>query len=301
MALAVVFPGQGSQKVGMGKELDSELFEQADAILGYKLSDITFNGPSETLELTQNTQPALLTHSYALWNLLKTKRTDITPKYFAGHSLGEYTAILAAGGFEFKDALKAVHNRGKFMQNAVPVGVGGMAAIIGADKHCVERACKVLSTPGSIVEPANFNSDSQIVVAGSLDAIDRLIEKAMEFDIKKVIKLQVSAPFHSSMMKQAEINMKEYLKDVMINELKTPILNNSDNEFETSPEEVRSSLARQITSPVNWVAMVKKLIAFGATRFIEVGSGSVLTGLIKKIDKTVECTNLSTLEDISKL
>ncbi len=302
MATAIIFPGQGSQAVGMGKDLmstkASEYFRMADEYLGYELSRLMFDGPEDELRLTKNTQPALLTHSIALWSLMKDK---VRPSYFAGHSLGEYTALVAAGGLDFEDAVRAVNRRGIYMQEAVPVGTGGMLAVLGADDRAIEAVCAEVSMKGSVVEPANYNCAGQVVVAGETKALERFTVMMKERGAKRIIPLPVSAPFHSSLMQPARERMAEYLVNIKISPLHTPVVNNVDVAVESEPSVVLDSLVRQITGAVRWSQLVQKLISMGITRFIEVGQGSVLTGLVKKTDKDVETMNVSTLEDIGKL
>jgi [acyl-carrier-protein] S-malonyltransferase len=286
----------------MGRDLlktqAADLFGIADRQLGYSLSDIMFSGPDDLLVLTENAQPALLTHSYALWTLLKDK---IKPDYFAGHSLGEYTAVLAAGGFPFETAVATVHNRGKFMQMSAPLGEGGMLAVIGSSNSDIEAACKEASIPGETVQPANYNAPSQTVVSGYSVALDRFADIMKEKGAKRLIPLAVSAPFHSCLMETTKDQMEIYLSKVTINKLSVPVINNVDAKIEKEPEEVRSALVRQITGSVKWLQSVEALVQAGVTKFIEVGCGNVLTGLIKKINKNVECINISTVEDIGKL
>lgn len=302
--IAVVFPGQGSQYVGMGKDFhdkyptSKEFFEKADKTLNYKLSDIIFNGPEDELKLTFNTQPALLTVSIAIWAIIKDK---INPDFFAGHSLGEYSAVVAAGGMSFEDAVLAVHNRGKFMQEAVPVGTGAMAAVLAMEESVIIETCNEISKDGFIVEPANFNSDAQIVVAGHAEAVDKFIERIKEKGGRKVVKLPVSAPFHCSLMKPAEEKMADYLKNVSINDLKTPIYNNVYADIELKAEEVKNNLIKQVSSPVRWTELVRNMVKNGVDTVFEVGAGNVLTGLIKKIDKNIKCYNISTINDVETL
>ena len=302
MATAVVFPGQGSQIVGMGTDLlttsAGTVFEHADLALGYPVTKIMFEGPEETLRLTQNTQPALLTHSIALWTLIKDK---IKPSYFAGHSLGEYTALVAASGIAFEDAVKAVHNRGKFMQEAVPVGTGGMMAVLGAADSDVEAVCKEISAPDCVVEPANYNSDGQIVVAGHLAALEKFSIVMKERGAKRIAALPVSAPFHCSLMKPAQERMAKYLDGMKILPLAVPVLNNVDACVENEPAEVKDALVRQMSGAVRWTQLIRTFVTLGITRVIEVGAGSVLTGLIKKIDRNISCVNISVFDDIKKV
>jgi [acyl-carrier-protein] S-malonyltransferase len=306
MSTGVIFPGQGSQYVEMGKDFyDSyqaakAIFEKADSALGFSLSDIIFNGPEETLTLTYNAQPALLTTSIAIFEIIKDKIYNITG--YAGHSLGEYTAVVAAGGMAFEDAVKAVHNRGKFMQEAVPVGAGGMLAVIGAKRDSILQMCEDISKETqSILEPANFNSSAQTVLAGNMQAIEMALEKYRGYGIKRAIKLPVSAPFHCSLMKPAAENMQNYLKDVNVNDLNTPVYSNVDAKKEKKADTVRENFVKQIASPVLWEDLVLNMVADGVENFIEVGAGSVLTGLMKKVDRKINCINISKTDDLGKL
>lgn len=303
MSIAVVFPGQGSQSVGMGKDLMAHeqakaLFAAADKALGYSISTIMFEGPEDQLKLTQNTQPALLLHSIALWQLIADK---VKPAYFAGHSLGEYSALVAAGGIDALEAAKAVHNRGKFMQSAVPVGLGGMMAVLGSANEAVEAVCKEISAADAVVEPANYNSDGQVVVAGHLAALEKFAPVMKERGAKRVIPLPVSAPFHCSLMRPARVEMEKYLSTLKINTLKTPVMNNIDAKLEQAEQDVRNALIRQMDGAVRWSQSVQELVKLGVDTFIEVGAGAVLSGLIKKIDKNVNCINISSAADLAKL
>ncbi len=304
MAVAVVFPGQGSQFVGMGKdffdksEKSKSFFKEADDSLGYSLSKIMFEGSQDELRLTQNTQPALLTMSAVVWNEIKDK---VKPDFFAGHSLGEYSAVYAAGGLSFTDAVKAVHNRGKFMQNAVAVGVGAMAAVLGLKDEEVITACKEFSKEGAIVEPANFNCDGQIVIAGHAAVFEEFTEILKSKGAKRVVSLPVSAPFHCSLMKKAQEDMEKYFESVTFSDLKIPVVNNIDATIEEKASDVKDAFIRQISGSVKWTESVKYMISKGVDTFIEAGAGAVLTGLIKKIDKNVTCINISSIDDLSKL
>ena len=304
MSVAVVFPGQGSQFVGMGKDFYDkfdevkEFYSNADKALGYSLSDIMFNGPENDLKLTQNTQPALVTMSASIWSLIKDK---VQPSFFAGHSLGEYSAVYASGGLSFEETVKAVHNRGKFMQSAVPVGAGAMSAVLGLDEDTVSTVCAGISKANFIVEPANFNCPGQVVIAGSADAVAQAGEELKTAGAKRVVPLPVSAPFHCSLMQPAKDAMAEYLNNITINDLNIPIMNNVDAAVEKTGADVKNALIRQVAGTVKWTQSVENMIAAGVTTFIEVGAGSVLTGLIKKINKTVETINISTVDDLGKL
>ena len=304
MSIAVVFPGQGSQFVGMGKdfydkyETCREFFTNADKALGYSLSEIMFNGPEDELKLTQNTQPALVTMSAAVWSLVKDK---VQPAFFAGHSLGEYSAVYASGGLSFEETVKAVHNRGKFMQSAVPVGVGAMSAVLGLDEAAVSKVCAEISKEGFIVEPANFNCPGQVVIAGNKEAVEKAGEELKTAGAKRVVPLPVSAPFHCSLMKPAKDAMAEYLKNTTINTLHTKVVNNIDAAEALNGEDVKNALISQVAGTVKWTQSVEYMISQGVTKFIEVGAGSVLTGLIKKIDRNVETINISSVDDLGKL
>lgn len=299
--IAVVFPGQGSQFVGMGKDFYEKyteirkIFDKADEVLGYSLTSIMFEGPEEELKLTSNTQPALLTMSIGIWELVK---NNIKADFFAGHSLGEYSALVAAGGISFEDAVLAVHNRGKFMQEAVPVGVGTMAAVMGASDELVADVCKASSVDGFVVEPANFNCPGQIVVAGNTEAVNLFCGKIKEAGAKRALILPVSAPFHCSLMKPAAEKMAEYLKKIKINDLSTPVYNNVDAVKETEASVVYDALVRQVANPVLWTKSVYQMTADGVSLFYEVGAGKVLNGLVKKINKEVEVKNIGTVADI---
>ena len=304
MSIAVVFPGQGSQFVGMWKdfydkyETCREFFTNADKALGYSLSEIMFKGPEDELKLTQNTQPALVTMSAAVWSLVKDK---VQPAFFAGHSLGEYSAVYASGGLSFEETVKAVHNRGKFMQSAVPVGVGAMSAVLGLDEAAVSKVCAEISKEGFIVEPANFNCPGQVVIAGNKEAVEKAGEELKTAGAKRVVPLPVSAPFHCSLMKPAKDAMAEYLKNTTINTLHTKVVNNIDAAEELNGEDVKNALISQVAGTVKWTQSVEYMISQGVTKFIEVGAGSVLTGLIKKIDRNVETINISSVDDLGKL
>lgn len=304
MSIAVVFPGQGSQFVGMGKDFYDkfescrEFFTNADKALGYNLSEIMFNGPEDELKLTQNTQPALVTMSAAVWSLIKDK---VKPSFFAGHSLGEYSAVYASGGLTFEETVKAVHNRGKFMQSAVPVGVGAMSAVLGLDEDKVSEVCSKISKANYIVEPANFNCPGQVVIAGNKEAVENAGEELKAAGAKRVVPLPVSAPFHCSLMEPAKQAMAEYFKNVTINTLNIPVVNNIDAALEQDGADVMDALIRQVAGTVKWNQSVQSMVTAGVTTFIEVGAGSVLTGLIKKIDRNVETINISSVDDLGKL
>ncbi len=290
--LAFIFPGQGSQHPGMGRDLTEKFqparaaFEHADAATGFKLSELCFNGPEEDLQLTMNTQPAILAVSVAAYLVLL--EHGIKPDFVAGHSLGEYSALVAAEALSFPDALKLVRRRGELMQEAVPVGVGAMAAILGIDAEQVTEACAVASQSigqGQSCAPANFNSPSQIVIAGHKEAVERAVEECKARGAKRAMMLKVSAPFHSSLMLPAQEQMTEPLNAATFHDLSFPIVNNVDAAMVTSGATSREALIRQISAPVRWTDSVLKLLAEGIETFVEVGPGKVLSGLVKAIAK----------------
>lgn len=298
---AIVFPGQGSQFVGMGRDFYDgfaevrEVFDKADKTLGYNLTGMMFEGPEDELRITYNTQPALLTMSIGIWELIKGR---LKADCFAGHSLGEYSAVVAAGGLTFEEGVLAVHNRGRFMQTAVPVGVGAMAAVMGADDEVIAAVCREVSGI-KIVEPANFNCPGQVVVAGHTEAVEEFSVKIKEKGAKRAMLLPVSAPFHCSLMKPAREKMAEYLRnEVKISALHTPVYNNVDGRPETDPEAVYDALCRQVDGAVMWTQLIRNMVNDGVDRFIEVGAGKVLSGLIKKIDKNVTVESISAAADI---
>jgi [acyl-carrier-protein] S-malonyltransferase len=286
MKTAFVFPGQGSQYVGMGKDLAEAYLDQANNVLGFDLKIICFEGPEDELKNTQITQPAILTISFAAFELLKNKGLPL-PEVMAGHSLGEYSALTAAGAIAFADAVKLVHLRGKFMQEAVPVGQGAMAAILGADRQLVAEICQQVGE----VWPANFNSSGQIVISGKKASVDLAGEKLKAAGIKRVIPLAVSAPFHCPLMQPAADKLSVELDKIEISDAKIPVVSNVTADFVTAAAQIKSLLVKQVTSPVLWEDSVRKMIAAGATAFIEVGPGKVLSGLIKAIDRKIEAKN----------
>jgi len=273
------------------------VFEEADRALNQPLSKLCFEGPTEELQLTANTQPALLTVSIAIWSLL---HEVIQPSYVAGHSLGEYTALTAAGAFRFSDAVHLVRRRGEFMQEAVPVGQGAMLAVLGAEPEKVEALCAE-AAQGQILSPANFNSPGQIVIAGHAEAVKRAAELAAKFGIRRTIPLAVSAPFHCALMKPAQENMMPLLKGQSFFALRTPLVTNVDAAVIQTGEQARDALIRQIPNPVLWWQSIELLIKEGVTTFIEAGPGKVLTGLVKKISKDAQLYNVETVVDYEQL
>jgi [acyl-carrier-protein] S-malonyltransferase len=294
---AFVFPGQGSQYAGMGKDVAErfpaarKVFDDIDAALGFSISRLCFEGPEDRLKLTENTQPAILAVSSAIHAVLEEEsptRRDLV----AGHSLGEYSAIVSVGGLTPAEAAKIVHLRGKFMQEAVPVGAGGMAALIGPTVDEAREICEEASQ-GEVVSIANINAPGQIVIAGTKSAIDRAIEIAKKRGIRRAIPLPVSAPFHCALMKPAEERLRPVLDSANLKDLWVSLISNVDASPIGTAHAVRNALIRQVSSPVRWVESVQKMVAMGVRRFVEVGPGNVLTGLIKRIDASVELINIS--------
>jgi [acyl-carrier-protein] S-malonyltransferase len=294
--VAFLFPGQGSQVVGMGKELAEhyaiarQTFEEADGALGYKLSQLCFEGPEERLRLTEITQPAILSASVAAWRVLQQK--GIKPDYVAGHSLGEYSAHVAAGTISFADAVRTVRNRGKYMQEAVPVGVGAMAAILGMQLERVTAACRE-AAQGQVCEAANINSPEQVVISGHTPAVERATKLAQQHGAKLAKLLPVSAPFHSSLMKPAQERLARDLNSLGFQISRTPVACNVDAALVEAPHASRDTLIRQVTGTVRWDPCVRLLIEKGVRTFVEVGPGKVLCGLMRQIDRSSTCFNVA--------
>ena len=301
--IAFLFPGQGSQAVGMGKELAEkyaiarQTFEEADAALGYKLSQLCFEGPEEKLRMTEITQPAILTASVAAWRVLKEK--GLTPRFVAGHSLGEYSAHVAADTITFADAVRTVRNRGKYMQEAVPVGVGAMAAILGMDLQKVTAVCSEASQ-GEVCEPANINSPEQIVISGNASAVERAIKLADERGAKRAKLLPVSAPFHCSLMKPAQDRLANDLRSIKFQTPSIPVVCNVDALPLEDADSSRDALLRQVTGSVKWDQSMRLLISKGIQTFLEVGPGKVLCGLMRQIDRSRTCLNVADEASLQK-
>lgn len=301
--IAFIFPGQGAQAVGMGKDVYEthagarQVYETANGILGFSLTDLVFGGPEEKLKQTANTQPALVATSLALYEAFRDK--GIRPDYVAGHSLGEYSALAVSGALSYEDAIRTVRNRGLLMEQAVPGGQGAMAAVLGAGREELAALCTRVSASVGAVELANMNCPGQIVVSGTKEGVAAVAERGKEAGAKRVIPLEVSGPFHSSLMKPAAEKLAEVLAALPINTASVPVVANVTAHPATEPEEIRRLLVEQVYSPVLWEDTVVWLIAQGVDTFVEIGSGSVLAGLVKKIDKSVRTYSLNTIEAIS--
>ncbi len=304
--IAALFPGQGSQKVGMGHDLAdrwptaASVFAEIDDGLGVDLSTLCWNGPEEELRLTTNTQPALLGHSVAAWQVLV--ESGFKAEAVAGHSLGEYSAVVAAGGLGVVDAARTVRERGRLMQQAVPVGEGAMAAILGVDDDLVVGICdEITEAMGEAVVAANFNSPGQVVIAGTAAAVDRAIEVCKEKGARRALPLPVSAPFHSPLMAPAREGLEPTLRELKFADLAVPVYRNVDASPVSSPDEVRDGLIRQVDAPVLWSQTIARLRADGFDTFVEIGAGNVLCGLVKRIDRSATSYPAGTVESIEKV
>jgi [acyl-carrier-protein] S-malonyltransferase len=303
LQIAFLFPGQGSQSVGMGQELAEQYpvarqtFDEADAALGYKLSQLCFEGPEEKLRMTEITQPAILTAAVAALRVLQEK--GVNAGFVAGHSLGEYSAHVAAGTLTFADAVQTVRNRGKYMQEAVPVGVGAMAAILGMDAEKVAAICTD-AAQGEVCEPANLNSPEQIVISGNAAAVERATKLASDRGAKRAIMLPVSAPFHCSLMKPAQDRLAADLRSLTFQKPAVPVVCNVDAALVEDADRSRDALIRQVTGSVKWDQSMRLLITKGVSVFVEAGPGRVLFGLMRQIDRSRKCLNVSDAESLVK-
>jgi [acyl-carrier-protein] S-malonyltransferase len=300
--LAYIFPGQASQYAGMGSDLAAcfpaarEVFEEADEALGFSISEVCFRGSAEELQLTENTQPAILTVSVAALRAMEAEGFS-SPDYVAGHSLGEYSALVVAGCLSLSDAVTTVRARGRYMQEAAPVGSGAMAAIMGADLDVVMNACGE-AQEGQVCMPANINTPNQIVIAGDAMAVDRAINLLKERGAKRAIKLNVSAPFHCALMNPAQERLAADLERIEFQDLRVPLVTNVDASPIMKGEEARDALTRQVSSPVRWQESIELLIQEGVETFVEVGPGKVLSGLVRQIERSARCLNV---EDAASL
>ncbi|QNK54724.1 ACP S-malonyltransferase [Paenibacillus sp. PAMC21692] len=302
---AFVFPGQGAQAVGMGKdafeanEAARSVFERANEALGFDLTKMIFEGPEEVLKQTANTQPALLTVSVAYLELLK--ESGLAPDYVAGHSLGEYSALVAAGVIGFEDAVSTVRARGEYMEHAVPGGLGAMAAVLGGEREDLAKLCGDVTASGTAVELANINCPGQIVISGTAAGVQAVVERGKEAGAKRVIPLEVSGPFHSSLMKPAAERLGEKLAGIALNDAAVPVVANVTATAVTAAADIRHLLVEQVYSPVLWEDSVRYLIDQGVDTFVEIGSGTVLAGLIKKIDRGVRVLSVNSLTSLEAL
>lgn len=303
--LAFLFPGQGSQHAGMGKDLADnfpaarQVFEEANDALGFDLAALCFNGPEEELKLTAITQPSILTVSVAALRVLQ-QETGLVPEYAAGHSLGEYSALVCAGALDFADAVRTVRQRGTFMQEAVPVGTGSMAAIMGLGTEDLDAVCNE-AAQGQVVSPANFNSTGQVVIAGDTEAVERAMTLAKERGAKRALPLPVSAPFHCALMVPAGERLADVLATITVNPMQLPVVTNVDAAPNQDAEKVAELLVKQVSAPVRWVESSQTMIDLGVDRFIEIGPGKVLSGLVKRMAKQATLENVQVTDDIRAL
>ena len=305
MKTAFLFPGQGSQKVGMVQDLfenyDSvkALIKEADETLGFSISQMMFEGPDTELMKTEFTQPAILTASVAVWQVLK--EHGLTPDIAAGHSLGEYSALVAAGAISFADAVHTVHLRGRFMQEAVPLGEGGMAAVIGSNPETIVKVCGEVSTEELPVQAVNFNCPGQVVIAGATAAVEKACEALKEAGARRAIMLKVSAPFHSTLMEPAALRLKEVLDKIDIHDTAIPVVANVNAKEETKADEIRKNLVDQAAHPVHWEESIRNMVAGGVDMTVEAGPGTVLTGFMKKIARSVPCHHAEDVATIDEV
>ena len=303
--IAFLFPGQGSQYPGMGKQLVEnfplarQTYEEASDALGFDMSALCFDGSEDDLRLTANTQPAILTTSIAALRILE-QETGLVPSCAAGHSLGEFSALVAVGALKFTDAVKIVRQRGTFMQDAVPVGVGAMAAVMGIDREPLEQIC-LQAAAGDIVAPANFNSPGQIVIAGHATAVERALVLAKDQGAKRAMLLPVSAPFHSALMQPAAERLEETLADLEIGTFRCPVVSNVEASGYSDPQRVKELLVKQVCSAVRWDESVLEMDRFGVKRYVEIGPGKVLCGLVKRIVKGSNAEQVDSVDTLAKL
>ena len=303
--IAFLFPGQGSQHAGMGKELADnftvarQVFEEANDALGFDLASLCYNGPEEDLKLTANTQPAILTTSVAALRVLSSE-SGLIPSFAAGHSLGEYSALVCAGGLAFADAVRVVRQRGTFMQEAVPVGTGSMAAILGLGLDDLAVVCSD-AAQGQVVAPANFNSDGQVVIAGHTEAVDRAIVLAKEKGAKRAMPLPVSAPFHCSLMVPAGERLATVLNGIEVGAMTLPVIANVEAAPNQDSARVRELLVKQVSAPVRWQETIASMVELGVDRYVEIGPGKVLSGLAKRMAKGSTIQNVQNVADIRAL
>ncbi len=303
--LAFVFPGQGSQFAGMGRDLADnfpvarQIFEEANDALGFDIAALCFNGPEEDLRLTTNTQPAIVTVSVAALRVVE-QETGLRPDYAAGHSLGEFSALVSAGALSFADAVRTVRQRGAFMQEAVPVGVGAMAAMMGLEEGAIEGIC-AQAAQGQVVSPANFNSPGQVVIAGHAEAVDRAIELAKAAGAKRALPLPVSAPFHCALMEPAGRRLAEVLDGIAFAPMNLPVVSNVEARPNQDSARLKELLVRQVSAPVRWDESVACMAELGVDRFVEIGPGKVLSGLIKRIAKGAGAQNVEDVASLKKL
>lgn len=303
--IAFLFPGQGSQHAGMGKELADNfpvarrVFEEANDALGFDLATLCYNGPEEELKLTANTQPAILATSVAALRVLEAE-AGLVPAYVAGHSLGEYSALVCSGGLAFADAVRTVRKRGTFMQEAVPVGTGAMAAILGLDPEALEVVC-CAAAQGQVVSPANYNSDGQVVIAGHTEAVMRAIELAKGKGAKRAMQLPVSAPFHCSLMISAGERLAAVLSEITVNAMSLPVITNVEAAPNQDATRVCDLLVRQVSAPVRWQETIACMVNLGVKRYIEIGPGKVLSGLVKRMAKDSTVQNVQSVADVAAL
>lgn len=302
---AFVFPGQGSQTVGMCKEFydnyacAKKVFEEADEALGFSIAKMCFEGPEDQLRLTMNTQPAILTCSIAVLAVLR--ENGLNCQIAGGHSLGEYSALVAAGSLSLADAVRSVRKRGQFMQEAVPVGEGAMAAVMGLEPETIDAICrKVEAECGEAVQAVNFNCPGQVVIAGAADAVAKAIDALKEAGARRAVSLPVSAPFHSTLMRPAAARLKEVLDEVEFHDAKFPVVANVTAKPVTKAEEIRSLLVQQAASPVKWEMSMRYMLGEGFDTFVEVGPGKVLTGFTRKIDRTANALNVEDMDSLEK-